>query len=216
MKEFFQRLENGYLLRDIVFFGGLFWTSQTTEEFEVCLSLIILFASIILWITVFHLGTKVINNSHEDVWAKGEDGAVVYRVPAGGFKNHVNGLKVNGRVYKLPDGARAIVTKNGHIIFLSIIGHFLYKLGCGELRKAPDPTWMPLFDSPQTEQKQCSSSSKFEELYTDPIHMASMMPEISLKCPIKILPTKNCDGYVIKDASGHEYFFYHTEEQPNS
>jgi hypothetical protein len=88
-------------------------------------------------------------------------------------------------------------------------------LGCGELRKAPDPTWMPLFDSPQTEQKQCSSSPKFEELDTDPIHMASMMPEISLKCPIKILPTKNCDGYVIKDASGHEYFFYHTEKQLN-
>lgn len=70
----------------------------------------------------------------------------VYIVKSGGFKNHVDGIKVNGKVYKLPDGVRATVTRSGKIYMYSLLGEIVYAIAGDEICTPPDPTWNKLFN----------------------------------------------------------------------
>lgn len=144
MKEKLQKLENGYLLLDLSILGGLLWYWKTKDISNLVVAVVV--AAIILWIVALHHGTKVINRTNENVFVKGEDGDEVFTVPSGGLKNNVDGVKVNGKVYKLPDGVRATVTKKGNIFVPSIAGSIIYLLGGGELKSAPDPSWEKLFN----------------------------------------------------------------------
>lgn len=138
MKEKMQRLENGYLVVDI----AIVWCIIAFAKGNVERSLFLLAIVVIVWyITMYHHGTKVINRYNGNVFVKGEDGDEVFAVPSGDMKNHVDGVKVNGKVYKLPDGVRATITKNGKVFVSSVFGYLVYKVCGGELGKAPDPSW---------------------------------------------------------------------------
>ena len=143
VKESLKRCENGYLFADITFWGAigiLFWKKE--PMYFACLLIIYV---IVVCKTIFNQGTKVINNYDKDILAKDEDSDVVHIVKSGEYKGNVDGIRVDGKVYKLPDGVRATVTRTGKIRFYSAHGLLFYWAGGGELTSAPDASWDKLF-----------------------------------------------------------------------
>ena len=145
VKEICQRIGNGYLATDLIVVLILGIAFKKGEEIYVVLAM---FAAFIMSATtMFHHATKVINNYNGDIFAKDDDSDTVYIVKSGGFKNHVDGIKVNGKVYKLPAGVWATVTRNGNIYMCSLLGEIIYSVAGGELQKAPDACWDKLFST---------------------------------------------------------------------
>ena len=145
VKESLKKYENGYLFADITFLGAigiLFWKKEPMYF----VFLLIIYV-IVIYMTIFNQGTKVINNYDKDILAKDEDSDVVHTVKSGEYKGHVDGIKVDGKVYKLPDGVRATVTRTGKIRVYSAIGLLFYMAGGGELTKAPNACWDKLFST---------------------------------------------------------------------
>ena len=142
IKEFLKRNENGYLFADITLILGLVVLFGKKDHIYFGLILMIF---IIVYLMTLNQGTKVINNYNKDIRAKDADFDVVHIVKSGEYKGNVDGIKVDGKVYKLPDGVRATVTKNGKIRVYSLFGYFLYLTCGGELTKAPDARWYKLF-----------------------------------------------------------------------
>lgn len=143
IKKFLKRNENGFLFADLLFIASVFYIIKTKNHYITPFALIII--AIFIYITIFHHGTKVINNSGKPIDAKDEDSDTVYTVRPGEFRDHIDGIKVDGKVYKLPDGVRATVTKNRKIMVYSLLGYFFYLTAGGELTKAPDDGWNKLF-----------------------------------------------------------------------
>lgn len=145
MKEAFQKLENGYLFTDLLFIASVIYFFKTKNYHFIPVAIIVV--GIVMYITMFHHGTRVINKSGKTIKAKDEGSAAVYDVADGNFKNHIDGILVDGTVYKLPDGVRATVTKHGKIFVSSLFGTLIYKLSGGALKAAPDAAWNPLFEA---------------------------------------------------------------------
>ncbi len=141
LKHFLKRNENGYLFTDItllLIIPVFFWKKE-----PILILFLGIIALIFLGMTMVHQGTKVINKYDKDILAKDDDSDVVHTVKSG----DVDGIKVDGKVYKLPDGVRATVTKSGKIRIYSLVGYFIYLGAGGELSKAPDSAWNDLFNA---------------------------------------------------------------------
>ena len=145
MKEKFQKFENGYLFVDLLVIGSILYYLKSKNYNLIPIEIIVV--GIIMYIVMYHNGTKVINRSNENVFVKDEDSDEVSIVPSGRLKNNIDGVRVNGKVYKLPDGVRATITKKGKVFVSSIIGTIIYKVSGGELKSAPDPSWNKLFNA---------------------------------------------------------------------
>lgn len=143
VKEICQRIENGYLATDLIVAFIFYIAFKKGDAIYIFFAFGV--ACLMGLTTMLHHGTKVINNYDGDIFAKDEDSDAVYIVKSGGFKNHVDGIKVNGKVYKLPAGVRATVTRNGNIYMCSLLGEIIYSVAGGELQKAPDACWNKLF-----------------------------------------------------------------------
>ena len=143
VKEICQRIGNGYLATDLIVVLILGIAFKKGEEIYVVLAM---FAAFIMSATtMFHHATKVINNYNGDIFAKDDDSDTVYIVKSGGFKNHVDGIKVNGKVYKLPAGVWATVTRNGNIYMCSLLGKLFILLRAVNCKRPPMLTFC---DSP--------------------------------------------------------------------
>ena len=143
IKEICQRIENGYLSTDLIVAFIFYIAFKKGDAIYIFFAFGV--ACLMGLTTMLHHGTKVINNYDGDIFAKDEDSDAVYIVKSGGFKNHVDGIKVNGKVYKLPDGVRATVTRSGDIRMYSLLGYLIYIIEGGELTSAPDSSWNKLF-----------------------------------------------------------------------
>lgn len=142
-KHFLKRNENGYLFTDITIIVAiivLFWKKE-----PVYIVPIVIIAVVFFTMSVLNQGTKVINKYDKDILAKDDDSDVVHTVKSGDYKGNVDGIKLDGKVYKLPDGVRATVTKSGKIRICSIVGSLIYWGAGEELAKAPDAGWDNLF-----------------------------------------------------------------------
>ncbi|MCK9303504.1 MAG: hypothetical protein PHU62_10055 [Bacteroidales bacterium] len=62
-------------------------------------------------------------------------------------KSSIDGIKMNGIVYKIPDGVHAIATEQNRIKINSIIGSVAYYAKGGLLTTPPDDSWNALFES---------------------------------------------------------------------
>jgi hypothetical protein len=92
--------------------------------------------------------TRVNNQSAAKMGSKDENNAptdVIETLPGHSVSN-VDGVKVNGIVFKIPDGVHAIITQKG-VVVKSIIGRMMYNLKGGVLLSPPDEAWIPLFNS---------------------------------------------------------------------
>lgn len=145
VKESLKRCENGYLFADItllLIIPVFFWKKD-----PILILFLGIIALIFLGMTMVHQGTKVINKYDKDILAKDDDSDVVHTVKSGDYKGNVDGIKVDGKVYKLPDGVRATVTRDGKIRVYSLLGKLIYLGAGGELSKAPDAAWDNLFNA---------------------------------------------------------------------
>ena len=86
------------------------------------------------------------NNSNQTIYIKPEEATEPEAVPPQGEGYDIDGIKANGKVYKLPDGVHATVNEKNEIKVSSITGRLIYMLG-GGLQTAPkDGGWQKIFD----------------------------------------------------------------------
>lgn len=143
-KEICQRIENGYLATDLIVAFIFYIAFKKGDAIYIFFAFGV--ACLMGLTTMLHHGTKVINNYDGDIFAKDEDSNTVHTVKSGEFKNHIDGIKVNGKVYKLPDGVRATVTRSGKIYMYSLLGEIVYAIAGDEICAPPDDAWKPLFE----------------------------------------------------------------------
>ena len=92
--------------------------------------------------------TVVYNKSANKMGAKDEnnDNPDVIETLPGHSVSNVDGVKMNGVVFKIPDGIHATISKQ-RIIVKSILGRMMYNVKGGVLLTPPDESWVPLFNS---------------------------------------------------------------------
>ena len=108
--------------------------------------LFIILSALSAFIQVKFGQTKVSNQSPNTIHAKPEEGAEPMAVPPQGQCYGIDGIKAQGKVYKLPDGVHATVKADGKIKIQSLTAKFIYLLGGGVLQAPPDGGWQKLFE----------------------------------------------------------------------
>ena len=106
----------------------------------------IILAGIAFTIQVKFGQTKVSNQSPNTIYAKPEEGTEPVAVPPQGQCYGIDGIKAQGKVYKLPDGVHATVNDGGSVRIASIIGTLIYLVRGGLLPTPPDGGWQKLFE----------------------------------------------------------------------
>lgn len=144
IKNYLKRYENGYLITDISAIGGVIYYI-ITKKIE-CLIIAAIAVVMIFIVASLHHGSRVINRSGKRIKAKDEDGSTIYYVEDGEFKNHIDGINVDGTVYKIPDGVRVVVRKGGKIRTYSLLGGLINAVSGSVLTSAPDKSWDLMFN----------------------------------------------------------------------
>ncbi|MCK9303194.1 MAG: hypothetical protein PHU62_06890 [Bacteroidales bacterium] len=90
---------------------------------------------------------QIINKTGKAICSKDEYNSTTSAISADGNKNCIDGVKIDGIVYKIPNGVHAIATEQNRIKVNSIIGNAIYHIGGGLLTTPPDDSWNALFES---------------------------------------------------------------------
>jgi hypothetical protein len=135
---------DGYLTGDLFMF--LFIIALAKENFKTAF-LLLATGSIFYFIAASVLKNRVYNSTGSVMFAMDEnDHEKIFVLPAGKEICNVDGVNINGTVYKIPDGVNAVATKNGIRIF-SAMGNIVYYIGGGEKGTLPEPSWQKLFQA---------------------------------------------------------------------
>jgi hypothetical protein len=121
-------------------------TNMISQDKRIIAYIIIAIVVLIL-MYMFCQDTKITNESDTKAFIKAEQGDNIDELLPKSTKYGIDGVKINGVVYKTPDGTRANITKNGKLKVESITGKLLYIILGGVLKTAPDSSWEPLFDA---------------------------------------------------------------------
>lgn len=90
---------------------------------------------------------KVFNESEQPITAKPDKSDLPVVINPSQSMVEVDGVKVNGKVFKISDGTHVVIDKDGNIRTKSLIGKFLNKIHGGNLTTPPDSGWKALFES---------------------------------------------------------------------
>lgn len=90
--------------------------------------------------------TKITNESETKAFIKAEQGDNIDELLPKSTKYGIDGVKINGVVYKTPDGTHAKITKENKIKIDSVFGWLVYAVRGGVMSDAPID-WKPLFDA---------------------------------------------------------------------
>ena len=140
---------DGYLLADVatVVTIVLFLLFLENDEIKGWFSLGIIITGIILTYSLFLSKAHIDNQSGLTLYVKDEDNESVSIMGPGQKASDIDGVKVYGTVYKIPDGVHAIVMGNHTIKIRSIWGRLIYNFRGGVLTVPPDKSWEPLFQA---------------------------------------------------------------------
>lgn len=94
----------------------------------------------------FYQDTKITNESEIKAFIKAEQGDNIDELLPKSTKYGIDGVKINGVVYKTPDGTHAKITKKNKIKIDSVFGWLVYAVRGGVMFDAPID-WKPLFDA---------------------------------------------------------------------
>ena len=109
---------------------------------------LLLLIGAIIQLIMMYLGSQVVNRSHNILFAKRKNSEAVYHIEKGGFRRDIDGIKVNGKVYQIPDGVCVVVTKKEKVIVFSILmGLIFFWRSRGIRITPPDNYWIPLFET---------------------------------------------------------------------
>lgn len=90
--------------------------------------------------------TRIENESGTVIYTKSEEGCDAVELDPGMERYNIDGVKNQGRTYKLVDGVHGVAKNDGTVKVKSFTGKFINRiLGGGELSCAPDSCWEPLF-----------------------------------------------------------------------
>ena len=123
----------------------LYFSTKDKTAFYIAIGLFLLFV-IFLFLFGEYTHTKIENKSNGSVFIKPEDGKDPEEVKSGDIKYGIDGVKINGQVYKLTDGTHAIITENGKVKITSLTAMIFYVAMGGKLNTPPDEDWQTLFD----------------------------------------------------------------------
>lgn len=96
--------------------------------------------------SMFVSRSVVKNKTMSPILAKDENSDTLYVVQAGDVVKHIDGIKANGIVYKIPDGAHAVLKEDGIYVRL-FWAKFVYKYRGGIMDTPEDCNWEPLFNA---------------------------------------------------------------------
>lgn len=139
---------DGYYLADIattvtILLFVLFITGKTGESwFAFGIALI----SAALIYAMFS-SSQLQDETEAEVCVKDENTEETVNVLKGETVKGIDGAKVAGTVYKIPDGVHAVVMNDNTIKIRSLWGRLIYKVRGGELSAASDEAWKPLFEA---------------------------------------------------------------------
>lgn len=91
----------------------------------------------------------VINESEKDIYAKDENSDTNYKILPGHYKSNIDGISVNGVVYKITDGTKVTIDKSGKVRYNSFSAWILNKIRKIDYEKLDDfakKEWKPLFE----------------------------------------------------------------------
>ena len=88
---------------------------------------------------------KIENESGTVIHTKSEEGCDAVELSPGGARYDIDGVKTQGKVYKLSDGCHAVARKDGTVKVKSFTGKFVNSVMGGVLATAPDECWDELF-----------------------------------------------------------------------
>ena len=144
---FLLHMLNGFLFSELFFICGWISLFIVSDDYMVIFPLLLLIGAIIQLITMY-LGPQVVNRSHNILFAKRKNLGAVNHIKRGGVLRNVDGIRVNGKVYQIPDGVCVVVTKNGKVIVFSILMGLIFFWRSRVIRTTPpDNYWIPLFEA---------------------------------------------------------------------
>lgn len=105
--------------------------------------------ALVSWILQIGKSATVINNSCETIKAKPEDcSCEPIDVKPGEKICGIDGVKVNGKVYKASDSTTIVVNSDGTVSPLSFVDKIINSgKKRGYITQCPDDCWKPLFNS---------------------------------------------------------------------
>lgn len=109
--------------------------------------LIIFIATLICGPFYGALSSKVENKTSETIKVKCYGRSDYFELEPGYEMSDVEGVKVNGKVYKIICGPKVIVTKKGSVVVISLLFILFYLFGCFRKKKSPNENWDALFNA---------------------------------------------------------------------
>ncbi len=140
----------GYLVDATAFLAAILIFSAMISGNKIILLFGALFG---IFFNVFYIlylscqNTKITNESESKAFIKSKQRDKIDELLPKSTKYGIDGVKINGVVYKISDGTHATITKKGKLRVLSITGNIFYKILRGGIMTTPTDDWKPLFDA---------------------------------------------------------------------
>jgi hypothetical protein len=145
--------KNLYALSDIMFIASflimLLCIIAKLDKKFVCLSIIIgIVGALVLLLQIAKGQSKITNKSNKQLFYKLEGPNTPEIIGAKSIIYNADGVKSNGKVYKICDGTHITVKENGEVYTNSLIGTFFNTFRGGYIEKGDvDNTFVPLFNA---------------------------------------------------------------------
>ena len=95
-----------------------------------------------------YIGDTVVENDTEhDIYAKDEESSNVVVIPSHKRVSGIDGIKVDGVVYKLCSGTHVVVKEDGKVRTKSLTGKFVNNTRGGKISSPPDEGWNNIFQA---------------------------------------------------------------------
>ena len=109
---------------------------------------ILLYILIIISLKKHYIGDTVVeNDTDHDIYAKDEESSNVVEIPSHKRVSGIDGIKVDGVVYKLCSGTHVVVKENGKVRTKSLTGKFVNNTRGGKISSPPDEGWNNIFQA---------------------------------------------------------------------
>lgn len=146
---------NWYRVEDVILIVGvllLILYLCKKMNFASCLfselSAILLFVSILISLKKHYIGDTVVeNDTAHDIYAKDEESSNVVEIPSHKRVFGIDGIKVDGVVYKLCSGTHVVVKENGKVRTKSLTGKLANNTRGGKISSPPDEGWNNIFQA---------------------------------------------------------------------
>lgn len=109
-----------------LFLAGFLMKTKVIPQEKNILAIILVSFIVFVLIYMFGQDTKITNKSETMAFIKTEENEKVKELPQNTTKYGIDGVKINGNIYKTPDGTHATIKKNGKLKIHSITGYLLY------------------------------------------------------------------------------------------